>query len=361
MTKVRREVFRITGGRQRTWDSSSLVKDYFFSERGFSLEAVALPNGSAEYIPDEPAKIQPKRTGQDWAIYQYRGKEYVDVQTLSEFYGFEKIETTEEAVALYHPSLGVLLVKNSHEIYVNGILFYSSFPMPLSGETLLISTVDLAKLLDPILRPSYIRRTEGPGIAARFLLLFDKTPLTGDPEFFHDLTARLKESEVPATIFISDSEKERSEWLTEYSQNPGARAVYFRFDVAGIPTSGMRAMTVTPQGSPPTGEPETQSLSLPVISNQFDAENIAIATAFYAHLSVALKEFAPKLLGLGRTQKPEMRAIYCPSALIEFGRPAYTLQNEPEQFVTAIADAAVAYQKVIGKSETTPQNTTKEP
>jgi len=361
MTKVRREVFRITGGRQRTWDSSSLVEDYFFSERGFSLEAPAITNGSAENIPDEPARIQPKRTGQDWDIHLYRGKEYVDVHDVSKFYSFSKIETFEGGASLSHPTMLLGFVANSHEVYMNGILFYSSYPMPVSGETLLISTVDLAKLLDPILRPSYIRLPEETEVEPRFLLLFDKTPLTSDPNFIRDLNTRLNESGVQASIFISDSEKERSEWLTEYSQNPGARAVYFRFDVAGIPTSGMRAMTVTPQGTPPTGEPETQALSLPVISNKFDAENIALATAFYSHLSVDLLEFDPQLLGLGRTQKPEMRAISCPAALLEFGRPTAALQAKPERFVGSIAAAAAKYRVAVGKRDAASEDNLKEP
>lgn len=361
MTKVRREVFRITGGRQRTWDSSSLVEDYFFSERGFSLVSASVTNANDEESPNESAKVQPKSAGEDWDIHQYRGKEYVDVQNISKFYEFERIVSADGAVSLLHPSIGLTLVKNSSEVYMNGILFYSSFPMPVSGDTLLVSTVDLAKLLDPVLRPSYIRRPEGPESAPQFLLLFDKTPLTADPKFFQNLTSRLEQSEVPATIFISDSEKERSEWLTANSEIPGAHVVYFRFEVAGIPPSGMRAMTVTPQGSPPTGEPETQALSLPVISNKFDAENIALATAYYAHLSVGLQEFDPQLLGLGRTQKPEMRAISCPAALVEFGRPRAALQNEPERFVTAIAEAAVGYKRAIGKRGSALQDAPKQP
>jgi hypothetical protein len=344
MTKVRREVFRITGGRQRTWDSSSMVSEYFFAEKGFTLDSET--RASEAKMESDEGVVRTGGVGKDWDIIKYRGREYVDVENIARFFGFDEMKREGERVIFKHPNLVMAIVGGSHEIYINGVLFYSSLPMPEIEGTTLVSTVDLAKLIDPVVRPNRILSKEDDG--CDFVFLFDETRITGEGEFSIHLKSFLSEANLPIKVFVSSSEKERSEWLTEQSQAKDVRAVYFRLDVAGLPSNGIRAMTVAPQGTPPTGESMIDVLPFSMLANQFDRENIALATAFYAHLCSDLGKFKMQELGVGRTLRPEMRAITCPAALIEIGRPSGALRAEPERLARAIVDAAIRFRIALG-------------
>jgi hypothetical protein len=343
MTTVRREVFRITGGRQRTWDSSSMVGDYFFSEKAFALRETMPGDGESKGSGDSPERSG--RKGGDWDIIQYRGRQYVDVENIARFYEFERMTKKDGQVWLVHPSAILNLVEGGHELYINNILYFTSFPMPSSvvsptESTTLVSAVDLAKLLDPVVRPSSIRRKVK---TPKFAFLFDETRITAHDNFSSYLKSLIANRNIPARVLISDSEKERSEWLTKQSEEEGMHVIYFRLDVPGIPSNGIRAMTMAPVGTPPTGESAIEVLPFPVLANEYDEQNIALATASYAHLVSDLQKFEVQQLGVGRTQRPEMRAIGCPAALIEMGRPSDGLRAESEVLARSIIDAAVKY------------------
>ncbi len=125
-------------------------------------------------------------------------------------------------------------------------------------------------------------------------------------------------------------------------------AVYFRLDVPGIPSNGIRAMTMAPAGTPATGESAIEVLPFPVVANEYDRQNIALATAFYGHIVTDLEKFEVQQLGVGRTQRPEMRAIVCPAALIEMGRPSDVLHADSEELARSIAHAAARYLTAVG-------------
>jgi hypothetical protein len=347
MTTVRREVFRITGGRQRTWDSSSMVGDYFFSEKGFTLRETMPTDGESNGSGDSPERSGRKLV--DWDIIQYRGFEYVDVENIARFYGFERLAKKDGQVELLHPSMHLRLVEGGHELYMNNILYFTSFPMPSSvvppfESTTLITTVDLAKLLDPVVRPVYTQKAKTP----KFAFLFDETRITAHDNFSSYFKSLLAETSITARVLISDSEKERSEWLTKQSEEEGMHVIYFRLDVPGIPSNGIRAMTMAPKGTPPTGESAIEALPFPVLANEYDRQNIALATALYSHLVYGLKKFEVQQLGVGRTQRSEMRAIGCPAALIEMGRPSDGLRAASEELARSIINAAVRYVTSVG-------------
>jgi hypothetical protein len=171
MIKVRRDVFRVTGGRQRTWDSSSMVGEYFFAEKGFKLNEESGLEHQGEGGGDGIARSV--SSGQDWDIIKYRGREYVDVENIDRFFNFDEMLRIEDKVIFKHPSFSMAIIGGSHEIYMNGILFYTSLLMPEVEGTVLVSTVDLAKLIDPVARPNKI--LEEPKDKCDFVFLFHAT------------------------------------------------------------------------------------------------------------------------------------------------------------------------------------------
>jgi hypothetical protein len=324
-----------------------MVGDYFFTEKGFALRE-AMPADGESKSGDSPERSG-RKEGEHWDIIQYRGREYVAAENIAEFFGFERVAKTDGQVWLVHPRYILRFVGGGHELYVNEVLYFTSFPMPSSVDppldgTTLVSVVDLVKLLDPVLRPNQIRKKVK---TPKFAFLFDETRITAHDNFSSYLKSLIAERNIPARVLVSDSEKERSEWLTKQSEEEGMHVIYFRLDVPGIPSNGIRAMTMAPVGTPPTGESAIEVLPFPVLANEYDEQNIALATASYAHLVDDLERFEVQQLGVGRTQRSEMRAIGCPAALIEMGRPSDGLRAESEVLAMSIIDAAARYLKAV--------------
>ncbi|MDB2497533.1 caspase family protein, partial [Verrucomicrobiales bacterium] len=316
MKKVRQEVFRISGGRQRPWESSSLIGDFFFSEQEFTLPSKASTIiGPEEKDGDsKPVKAQEKSEGDFWAIYRFKGMDYVSLKNLAKFYGFPKVTRSDGHTELEHPDLLLHFVDGTSEMRVNENLFFMSFPSVVSGDELLIPTVDLTKLIDPVLRPSRIKDwSQGSKLA----LVFEGSSTTADGTFEDSLAKLSKEAALPIAYLISNSEKERAEWLTETTEEGVRGAILFRFDVPGIPPNSIRTSTLAPQGTPPTGGRASEILAFRLIGNDWDAANIALATSAHAFL---LHSSELVDLGIGRTLFPEMRSIVCPAALVEMGR-----------------------------------------
>ncbi|MBP6785309.1 MAG: N-acetylmuramoyl-L-alanine amidase, partial [Verrucomicrobiales bacterium] len=94
----------------------------------------------------------------DWDVYSLDGREYVSDENVAKFYQFDRFAKQDADRIFKHPSLIMTWKVGSESIYVNNIKFNLSFPIIENGGMAMISTVDLAKLVDPVVRPSYIRK-----------------------------------------------------------------------------------------------------------------------------------------------------------------------------------------------------------
>ena len=96
--------------------------------------------------------------GKDWQVYKVNGIDYITAENLAKFYQFQRFAKEGDNRIFSHPSLIMRWKTGSQSIYVNNIKFNLSFPVVESGDKALLSTVDLAKLVDPVVRPSYISK-----------------------------------------------------------------------------------------------------------------------------------------------------------------------------------------------------------
>ena len=88
----------------------------------------------------------------DWEIYRLGGREYVSDENVAKFYQFQRFAKEDKDRLFKHPSLVMTWKIGSQAIYVNNIKFNLSFPVIESGGKAMLSTVDLAKLVDPVVR-----------------------------------------------------------------------------------------------------------------------------------------------------------------------------------------------------------------
>lgn len=94
--------------------------------------------------------------GFPWAPVQHKGNEYVSLNSVKTFYGFQKLTTQGGGVTLENAGVKLQFKSGSYQCRMNGVLFILSYPIvPLKGKYFIART-DLVKLIEPVMRPSYI-------------------------------------------------------------------------------------------------------------------------------------------------------------------------------------------------------------
>ncbi len=298
----------------------------------------------------------------DWDLYTLGGREYVSDENVAKFYGFERFAKQGDDRIFKHPTLIMTWRVGSESIYVNNIKFCLSFPIVENGGMAMLSTVDLAKLVDPVVRPSYIRKPiefdtvvidAGHGAHDSGA----KGPYGREKDYTLDTSLRLEKA-LQARGFKTVMTRREDVFLTlgqrveVANRQRNAIFISIHYNSSGAKTSnGIETYALAPQGTRSTngGSPWNSSLT----GNISDAENIALATAVHAHVISDIKTVDR---GIKRARFNVLRGINKPGILFEGGfvtNPTEAkLINDPahrERLANSIADAVVRFKVAVGK------------
>ncbi len=300
--------------------------------------------------------------GKDWDVYSLGGREYISDENVNQFYGFARFAKQDSDRIFDHPSLRMLWKIGSDTIYVNNIKFCLSFPIVENGGMAMLSTVDLAKLVDPVLRPSYIRKP----------ILFDTVvidaghgahdsgavgPYGREKDYTLDTSARLSRA-LQARGFKTVMTRSDDTFLTlgqrvDFANRiKNAIFISIHYNSSGAKASnGIETYALAPQGTSSTngGGPWSSQLT----GNVRDAENIALATAIHAHVISDLKTFDR---GIKRARFNVLRGINKPGILFEGGFVTSPTEGKAindeayrERLANSIAEAVVRFKTAVGK------------
>lgn len=298
----------------------------------------------------------------DWDIFSLGGREYVSDENVAKFYQFERFAKQDKDRIFKHPSLVMTWKIGSESIYVNNIKFNLSFPVIENGGMAMLSTVDLAKLVDPVVRPSYIRKPiefdtvvidAGHGAHDSGA----KGPYGREKDYALDMALRL-ERELQARGFKTKLTRREDIFLTLTQRveiaNRERNAIFvsIHFNYSGATTAnGIETYALAPQGT--RTHMGGSAWNSPLTGNTRDAENIALATAVHAHVISDLKSVDR---GIKRARFNVLRGINKPAILFEGGfvtNPTEAkLINEPEhrqRMAVSIAEAVVRFKTAVGK------------
>src|SRR6476620_4026835 len=93
----------------------------------------------------------------DWQIVKIGGREYLTVENIAKFYGFPTGGTpVEKRIRIDSGTNSVEFQLDSREVMINGVRSWLCFPVTEKDGKYLVSRVDLAKTLEPQLRPQMI-------------------------------------------------------------------------------------------------------------------------------------------------------------------------------------------------------------
>ena len=93
----------------------------------------------------------------DWKVIRQQNRDYVSFANVAEFYEFPHYSRVDRTVSLHSTQRGIRAQAGTSELEINGVRFFTDFPILSSGNEDLISAMDVSKIIEPILRPNRIR------------------------------------------------------------------------------------------------------------------------------------------------------------------------------------------------------------
>lgn len=299
----------------------------------------------------------------DWTLIKYQGRDHVTLDNVAQFYGLTAIERASNNFTLHSSARSLRGASGSNELYINNLKFILSYPIEEADGHLLISRMDLSKLIEPVMRPSRIK-----GAEAVDTIILDPghgghdngaTSVWGNEKTFTlDVAMRLREMlrqmgfKVRMTresdVFIPLEDRVR--FANQFSN---ALFISIHFNSGGASASGLETYTLAPRGVPSMAAdgPRLSDLA-PCPGNVCDAENMALATATHASL-VCRSQLYDR--GIKRARFVVIRDITIPGVLIEGGflsnpddsrKIASTAYRQ--QMAVCIANAVRNYRSVVG-------------
>ena len=298
----------------------------------------------------------------EWTLYKIGGRDHVSLENLAEFYNLGGVRRVKNDFSLAIGNRSLRGAAGSVEFFINGLKFNLSYPISEVDGKLVISRMDLTKVIEPVLRPSKIKGAEkvdtivldaGHGGHDRGAL----SPYGCEADFTLDVVNRtrllLMQTGFKVVLTRSnDTFIPLGERTRIANQQANALFISVHFNSGGAGT-GLETYTLAPRGVPSmmADGPRVSDLEQ-CEGNVNDAQNMALATATHASLVVRSQMYDR---GIKRARFVVIRDIAIPGVLIEGGflsslydaklvaMPAYR-----QQMASCILQAVQNYRRAVG-------------
>lgn len=299
----------------------------------------------------------------DWTVVKYAGRDYVTLDNVAKFYDLGDVHRAGNEVAMSNGSRSLRGTLGSGDFYINSLKFNLSYPLEIVDNKLLVSRMDLSKVIEPVLRPSRIKGAElvdtvvlDPGHGGHDN---GATSIFGNEKAFAlDVALRAREllEQMGFKVYMTRKDdtfiplEDRVRFANQFSN---ALFISIHFNSGGSDASGLETYTLAPRGVPSMAAdgPRLSDLE-PCAGNGRDAENMALATATHASLVYRSQMFDR---GIKRARFVVIRDIAIPGVLIEGGflsnaddaRKIATAAYR-QQMAACIANAVRNYRTAVG-------------
>ena len=295
------------------------------------------------------------------------GQDYVRLADVWDFYGFKPVQGRAGCQSYGAGNRVVSIRPGKQDFYVNNYRYILSFPVQTVDGTLMISSTDMQKLVDPVLRPRYsenagtirtvvvdaghgghdagaksayaVEKDCNLALAHKVRVLLQKrgysVVMTRDQDYFLTLQQRVDiANKTPDSIFVS------------IHHNSG-----------GSHANGIETFTLAPHGttSPFARTRRTEELS----GNNQDSENIALATAIHSR---AIRNTRAFDRGIQRARFSVLCTIHRPAILFEGGFVSnadegvkITTEEYQNKLALAIVEGIISYSNTVCSNR--PRNT----
>lgn len=281
-----------------------------------------------------------------WNLTNINGVDYVNLNDVWNFYKFGRRTGRAGCVSYGAGNRTVSLRPSKQDFYVNDYRYILSYPVQERAGQLYISTIDMSKLVDPVLRPRLGRKEPlttvvldpghgGHDAGARGVCAWEK-----DCNLALALKVRDKLKQAGFKVVMTrdrDFFLTLGERVTIANRTPNSIFVSIHHNSGRSAASGIETFTLAPHGttSPFARTRRTEELS----GNNQDSENIALATAVH---SQAIRNTAALDRGIQRARFSVLCTIQRPAILFEAG-----FMTHPQEGGKV---ASAAYQNVLAQS-----------
>jgi len=264
---------------------------------------------------------------QRWDVREIDGRDYVTLDSFRRFYSFPTIERDSKSVTLRSATHRLEGKVGSKEFRINQLKFILSYPLIERDGTILLSRIDLTKLVEPVLRPGRIRGNRilttvvidaghgGHDSGARSSLGLEK-------DFALDTALRTREllQRTGFQVVMTRTSdrfiplKERARFANRFKN---AIFISIHYNAGKSNSTGIETFTLAPRYVPSTAaDGPSVSDAQPMPGNVNDTENMALATAMH---SAMIKRTRFPDRGIKRARFVVIRDTTIPAVLLECG------------------------------------------
>ena len=261
-----------------------------------------------------------------WQIVKAEGRDYVTANSIVDFYNFSKKMERGNEVGFVSRNLTMNGKVGSQTLIINKIKFILSYPLVRQSGQVLMSRIDLCKLVDPVLRPSHIKKPQvfntvviDPGHGGHDSGAHCK--LGKESNFALDTGKKLKtELERRGYRVVMTRTNDRYIGLGNRVKfaNKYRNAIFVSLHYnSGQPRAyGIETFALSPHGSSSTYVGRRRSDYLNFEGNGNDSENIALSTAIHAS---AMHKIRTIDRGIKRARWTVLTGLKIPGVLFEGG------------------------------------------
>ena len=303
----------------------------------------------------------------DWQIVSVNNRDYLTFENLARFYALQSHPKFPDS----HPILGDSRVRleacsNPREIYINGVKQWLSFPLLSQNGQTLVSRFDLAKTVEPCLRPTMISN-----LRPFYTVVLDAghggqdggghSALGLEKDYTLDVINDLKKSlegKGMKVILTRDADnylslEDRAGKVNEISDSI---LVSVHFNSGDVTANGFEVYAMTPRGAASTADATTTTEQFTQMSgNDFDDASLALASCVDSSL---LGHLPQPDRGVRRARFAVLRLTRAPAILIEGGFLTNLTESQKindaawrQKFAEAVAVGVQSFQTVAVRKE----------
>jgi len=267
---------------------------------------------------------------EDWQIIKVSGHDYLSVDNISKFYGLTAdVVPAGEKMRLETVRSPLEFVRDSREVMINGARCWLCFPVIEHDGKFLVTRTDLAKTIEPLLRP---QRVPNAGKVETIVLDpghggHDKGALSrygSEKDFALDVARTLRtllQAKGLRVIMTREGDYfvplEVRAQIANAARNPIFVSIHFNATDRDPDATGFEIFSFTPRGAPSTSDDSVAPSSLSMqAGTQVDAQSVALSACIYHSMIGQIPEFDR---GIKRARFAVLRLTRVPAVLVEGG------------------------------------------
>ena len=297
-----------------------------------------------------------------WRPVKVGDRDYLSAQNIADFYQLRGgLKLVDHRLFAGDEHAGLEFGGNPREIYINGVKQWLSFPAVVQDDQTLVSRFDLAKTIEPCLRPAMIANLQpfhtvvidaGHGGGDRGASSAVGAEKNYTLDVIRDLKKALESKGFKVIMTRSDDSYLPLEGRAQKANDTSDAvfvSVHFNSESNGAAASGFEVYAMTPRGAASTGDglvTAEQFKEMP--GNDFEDASLAMANCVQHSLLGHLSEFDR---GVRRARFAVLRLTHAPAILVEGGFLTNGADsqkiNDPawrQKFSEAVAQGVLSFQ-----------------